>query len=207
MAKNRKYYVVWQGHDPGIYDSWDKCQLQVKAFPGAKFKAFDSEADARLAFHQGWDARPVAAKPVLHVDWRTVIPHDSIVVDAACSGNPGDMQYRGVDPFGCIELFRRGPYPHGTNNIGEFLAIVHAMAMLKEKGNTSTTVFSDSGIAIKWVHAKRSATKLLFSERNRRIEELLRRAEAWLQANPKLNPLRKWETDLWGENPADFGRK
>lgn len=49
MAK-RKYYVVWVGREPGIYEDWDDCLEQVDGFPGARYKAFDSSTAAAIAF-------------------------------------------------------------------------------------------------------------------------------------------------------------
>ena len=131
---------------------------------------------------------------------------ESISVDAACSGNPGDMEYRGVETESRLELFHVGPYPEGTVNIGEFLAIVHALAQLKKEGNT-LPIYTDSRTAMKWVKDKKTKTKLEKSDMNIKIFEFIRRAEAWLQNNEYPNKIMKWETKYWGEIPADFGRK
>ena len=45
-----KYYVVWEGFAPGIYESWEECRLQVENFKGAKYKSFDSKEAAIRAF-------------------------------------------------------------------------------------------------------------------------------------------------------------
>lgn len=131
---------------------------------------------------------------------------ESIAVDAACSGNPGLLEYRGVYVADGIEIFHVGPLEDGTNNIGEFLAIVHALALLKND-NKNTPIYSDSVNAIKWVARKKCNTKLERTERNRPIFELIERAEKWLKTNSYSNPIIKWETADWGEIPADFGRK
>ena len=131
---------------------------------------------------------------------------DSIAVDAACSGNPGDMEYRGVYVPTRQEIFRIGPFPEGTNNIGEFLAIVHGLALLKKK-NSSLPIYSDSANALLWVKNKKCKTKLQRNERNSPIFDLIERAEKWLETNTYTTPLLKWETRKWGEIPADFGRK
>jgi len=127
-------------------------------------------------------------------------------VDAACSGNPGRMEYRGVYVADGVELFHVGPLEDATNNIGEFLAIVHALAMLKKSGK-KIPVYSDSVNAIKWIDRKKCNTKLERSERNMPVFELIERAEKWLRTNTYDNPILKWETKQWGEIPADFGRK
>src|SRR5699024_475951 len=99
----------------------------------------------------------------------------SISVDAACSGNPGDMEYRGVDTESGDELFRVGPIQNGTNNIGEFLAVVHALALLK-KENNSMPIYSDSQVAIKWVRDKQANTTLRRDDSTTRIWNLIDRA-------------------------------
>lgn len=210
MAKN-KFFVVWDGKEPGIYTSWEECKRQVSGYAGAKFKGFATEAEAREAMLSPcWDyigKNAVAKRPGLHklpADRRPVFP--SIAVDAACSGNPGDMEYRGVNAQTGEEIFRRGPFPEGTNNIGEFLALVHGLALLKQQ-NSKLPIYSDSRTAQAWLRKKKAATKLQPTERNRILFDLVARAEKWLQENTYENPVLKWQTELWGEIPADFGRK
>ena len=128
-----------------------------------------------------------------------------LAVDAACSGNPGPMEYRGVYLMTGQEIFHFGPV-YGTNNIGEFLAIVHALALLKQKG-IQMPVYSDSRNALSWVKQKKCKTKLERSAKTEDLFRLIERAEKWLKENTYTTPLLKWETEKWGEVPADFGRK
>jgi ribonuclease HI len=127
-------------------------------------------------------------------------------VDAACSGSPGRLEYRGVDLRSGKEIFHQGPFANGTNNIGEFLAIVHALVMLKKKGS-ALPVYSDSDTAITWVKAKHCNTRLAADKMNAPLFELIDRAEEWLAEHKKNNPVLKWDTQAWGEIPADFNRK
>ena len=131
---------------------------------------------------------------------------NSLAVDAACSGNPGDMEYRGVYVATGQELFRVGPMKKGTNNIGEFLAIVHGLALLKNKGS-DLPIYSDSRNAILWVRKKKCKTLLERVPENEPIFNLIERAEKWLNENSYTTRIIKWETSEWGEIPADFGRK
>lgn len=210
MAKV-KYYVVWEGVIPGIYDSWDKCQLQIKGFPSAKYKSFPSRAAAEEAFKGIYD--DFAAKPVeLKMQLSGLSENqpkpilNSLSVDAAWNTATGDMEYRGVDTKTGFELFRKGPFFDGTNNIGEFLAIVHGLALLKQK-NSNIPVYTDSMTAISWVRNRHAKTTLVKTSRNAILFELIERAEKWLKSNTWNNQLLKWETQHWGEIPADFGRK
>lgn len=206
--KKQKYYVVWQGAVPGIYTSWNECKAQVSGFENARYKAFDSEDEAVRAFsenpwkHIGTEKRKAAK--TIHSTGKIIT--ESIAVDAACSGNPGLMEYRGVFTADGVEIFRVGPLKDGTNNIGEFLGIVHGLALLKKK-NSNLPIYSDSVNAIKWVTKRKCNTKLERTEFNRPVFELIERAEKWLRENTYDNPVIKWETESWGEIPADFGRK
>ncbi|MFZ4724473.1 MAG: RNase H family protein, partial [Paludibacter sp.] len=124
----------------------------------------------------------------------------------ACSGNPGAMEYRGVYSKTGQEVFRQGPFKDGTNNIGEFLALVHGLAFLKQK-NSDLPLYTDSKTALAWVKAKKTRTRLEKNDSNAILFELLVRAENWLKQNEYSTKIMKWETTVWGEIPADFGRK
>ncbi|GIM50272.1 ribonuclease H [Capnocytophaga stomatis] len=210
MAK-KKFYVVWEGHKTGVFSSWEQCKKAVEGFPNAKYKAFPSSELARKAFSESFDSykgktffKSELSDNELKLIGKPKVP--SIAVDAACSGNPGVMEYRGVDTQTQKELFRIPPMQGGTNNIGEFLAIVHALALLK-KHNQTMPVYSDSRIAINWVRQKKCKTNVKENDKNQKIFELIDRAEIWLHENIFPNHILKWETKAWGEIPADFGRK
>ncbi len=130
---------------------------------------------------------------------------DAWAVDAACSGNPGPMEYRGIDLATGEQVFSYGPL-YGTNNIGEFLAIVHALAMMERDG-IKKAIYSDSYNAILWVNNKHCKTKLERTPRTEKLFEIIARAERWLATHTYSTPIIKWETKKWGEVPADFGRK
>ncbi len=207
MKQKKKFYVVWQGQTPGVYDTWEKCLLQVKSFPNAKYKSFSSKNEAEEAFQNVFEPKVKSNIKTKLVNWRDLLPDDCLVVDAACSGNPGLLEYQGVNPHTGERLFHVGPLKKGTNNLGEFLAIVHALAWLKNLGKENTPVYSDSETAMKWVFRKHPATKLVFDVENAELQKLVKRAVDWLHQFNFKNPLLKWETEKWGENPADFGRK
>ncbi|MBI9039401.1 MAG: ribonuclease H family protein [Bacteroidales bacterium] len=210
MAK-KKYYVVWDGKQTGVFASWKECEQQIKGFEGAKYKSFPNKELAEKAFQGNYFdfVGKDFSKKEIPKEVRILIGNpiqNSLSVDAACSGNPGVLEYRGVDTKSGIELFRLGPFPHGTVNIGEFLALVHGLAYLKQK-NSKFPVYSDSKIAIKWVKQKKINTKLERKQINRNLFQLVDRAIKWLQNNSYETEILKWETAAWGEIPADFGRK
>jgi ribonuclease HI len=210
MPKN-KFYVVWNGRKTGLFESWNDCRKQVEGVEGAKFKGFPTRELAEAALHENYERYMKKnldmPKKIVCSDPRIGVPDpDSICVDAACKGNPGILEYRGVDTKSGAELFRQGPFPEGTVNIGEFLAIVHALAYLK-KINSPWPVYSDSHTAITWLRNRKIKTNLARSKENEYLFTLVDRALIWLGENSWKNPVRKWETQYWGEIPADFGRK
>lgn len=202
MAKP-KFYVVWVGQTPGIYRTWAECAAQVNGFPGAKYKAFDRLEQAQQAFRQDWN--DYIGKP-----GRLPLPPevitDSVSVDSACDGSPGNLEYRGVYTATGEELFHVGPLENGTNNLGEFLAIVHALALLMMQGKT-IPIYSDSRTAQEWVRAKTVRSQLPRTIQTEPVWTLVDRALVWLNQNRYANKIIDWNTEAWGENRADFGRK
>ncbi|MCD8409142.1 ribonuclease H [Tenacibaculum finnmarkense] len=211
MAK-KKYYVVWKGQKTGVFTSWNVCKKQITNFQGAQYKAFIDQKQAEIAFTKSYDDyKGKDTKKVILSDKEKAsygIPNlESISVDAACSGNPGAMEYRGVLTKSKKEIFRLGPFKKGTNNIGEFLALVHGIALLKNKKMDTYPIYSDSRTAMSWVQKKQCRTNIVFDPSNNDVLALIKRAEKWLKENTYNNPILKWETKAWGEIPADFGRK
>ncbi|NMD69868.1 ribonuclease H [Bacillus sp. DNRA2] len=206
----KKYYVVWKGRKTGIFTSWAECEEQTKGFQGASFKSFPTLQEAEQAFKNGKAVRsPVTnsrtKKTVTSVNETVEINENSLSVDAACSGNPGMMEYQGVSTKTGQLIFHFGPIL-GTNNIGEFLAIVHALSLLKKKG-LNTDIYSDSVTAISWVRNKKANTSLVRNAKTEQVWDMLERAEKWLRENQYSNKVIKWDTNKHGEIKADFGRK
>lgn len=211
MAK-KKYYVIWKGKETGVFDSWDKVKKLVQGFDGAQYKSFTNKTEAEKAFKKSYKdyKGKNTKKPTLSAKEKAQYGSpiaQTLSVDAACSGNPGKMEYRGVLTDSNKEIFKMGPYENGTNNIGEFLALVHGIALLKSKGLHKTPIYSDSKIAISWLKKKECRTNVTFNSTNKKLLTLIQRAEKWLKENSYQNPILKWETKAWGEIPADFGRK
>lgn len=273
MAKVKKYYVVWEGHQPGIYEDWNQAQKQINGFKGARFKSYTNLTLAKQDFNLGYSSEEgtkkksakqkyyvvwAGHKPGIYTDWdsakkhvegfnkpkyktfgskqlaeqafadgpenyngnykktRDLSPEElaeigqplelALCVDAACNSK-GDFEYRGVWNHSGDEVFRVGPYKKGSNNIGEFLALVHALAYLNKQRDPKMKqmpIYSDSRIAMKWVKYKHCRTN---KQPLPEVQNLIERAEMWLNTNSYSNPILKWETKVWGEIPADFGRK
>lgn len=211
-----KYYAVLRGRRTGIFLSWRECEKQIKGFSGAVYKSFETRSQAELALKTGsfgqtnsgssssktstsllnQSTSKSTGKPII----------ESICVDAACSGNPGAVEYQGVCTATGDVLFHKQPIPYGTNNLGEFLAIVHGLAYLKER-NQTIPIYTDSETAMLWVRNKKVRTTLQQKAGGEEIFILVERALTWLKNNEYSNPILKWNTKVWGEIPADFGRK
>lgn len=204
LAKKNSHYVVWRGRQTGIFDSWDDCRRHTSGYDGAQFKGYPTREEAEAAFKKNyWQA--VSGVPKVRTEAAEIVT-PSIAVDAACSGNPGLMEYRGVWTATGQEIFRIGPLEQGTNNVGEFLALVHGLALLKQQ-NSPIPIYTDSVNAMAWVRNKKCKTRLERTLKNAPIFDLIARAEAWLANNRYTTQIIKWDTVAWGEIPADFGRK
>lgn len=212
MAKS-KFYVVWKGRQAGVYSNWESCKMQIEGFKGAQYKSFPDRQSAEDAFKAGYQqtSQRDHESTRLQVNESTRLQVEmpitqSIAVDAACSGNPGKMEFQGVFVETKTNLFKSPVYEHGTNNIGEFLAIVYCLAW-QHKHKLSYPIYSDSVNAQKWVREGVCKTKIEENEKNKPLFEVIRWAEKWLKTNSFRVPIYKWNTEVWGEIPADFGRK
>ena len=206
MKNEKKYYVVWKGLNPGIYDNWNDCKEQVDGFENAQYKSYKTLEEAQLAYSKPfkWIKKESAFDIYLNSNEKPIL--DSISVDAACNGSTLKMEYQGVSTSTKKVIFKMGPFDDGTNNAGEFLAIVHALALCK-KENIKIPIYSDSLTAISWIKKKKANTKLKRTEKNEELFNLIARAENWLKENIYSNQILKWLTQVWGEIPSDFGRK
>lgn len=213
MSKAKtKFYAVIKGRQPGVYKTWPEAQAQVLGFEGAVYKGFESEIEAKQALKTGnWVKTASVALggksgAAITSNSKANMPGYGIAVDAACSGNPGLLEYKGVDIATGQLLFHQGPFEQGTNNLGEFLGIVHALAMQTNQG-TRHTIYTDSETALSWLRKKKVLSKLERTAKNQNLWALVDRALTWIQINPIVVPVVKWDTKAWGEIPADFGRK
>jgi ribonuclease HI len=211
MAKPKKFYTVWNGREVGVFHTWDECLKSVNGFPRAEYKSFPSLVQAETAFfeeYENYKGVKVEERPLTEAEKKAYgYPQEHCwCVDVACNMSTRVMEYRCVELPSKNVIFSQGPFEDGTNNVGEFLALVHALA-LAQKENKTIPIYSDSKTAIAWVFRKYANTKLELTPKNADVIDRLKRAENWLQTTPLKNKVYKWETQVWGEIPADYGRK
>ncbi|GAF01685.1 ribonuclease H1 domain-containing protein [Saccharicrinis fermentans] len=209
MAKKNKFYVVWNGHSPGIYTNWTECQKNISGVSNVRYKGFPTLVEAEQAYAETpdkyWGNKAQKESSFESIDQNPDIINNSLSVDAACSGNPGVMEYQGVYTVSGTQVFIQ-KFPLGTNNIGEFLAIVHGLAY-QQKHQLNIPIYTDSKIALSWIKAKKCRSKLPLTQQTQDLFKVIKRAEDWLKNNKYSQPILKWDTQKWGEIPADFGRK
>ena len=204
----KKFYAVRKWKKIWIFDSRDECRESVNGFSDAKYKWFCSKEDAKTALQEWWEkhyeVKKVTKKGCVKND---DIPFfaESIAVDAACSGNPWEMEYRWIDLKTWDEIFHE-KFAIWTNNIGEFLAIVHWLSYL---WNDNKVIYSDSRIAISWVNQWKCKTQVNVADNTNFWKTLksVEKAEKWLKDNWIKHKILKRNTEDWWEIPADFGRK
>lgn len=213
-----KYYTVFRGHNPGVYDNWDEARYQTEGFPDALCKSYSTSEEASEAYRKftGTEDRDdlIRILNMSNESYTTLssykdnpeIDQEAWAVDASCLGNPGRMEYRCVDLKTGREVFHIGPFEDATNNIGEYLALVHAMALMTKKGEYHN-IYYDSQTAHSWWRKRQIKTTLKPTSRNQKVFELLARASVWVNTHQFPGRVMKWQTQRWGEIPADFGRK
>jgi ribonuclease HI len=206
------YYAVWNGRVPGVYDSWTKCQEQVKGFKGATFRKLKSSnyTDALVEFK--------ASHSVISQQQTSPLPN-FLTVDGACNGTSkgGMCEYRGVmyqgnafDLNSSNEVFRSKVYPGGTNNIAEFLGLVEGIKYFLSRGEP-IKIYTDSVTALAWVRNCKANSSPMGGV-SEELTKLISEAEMYLiEYSEKIKgvstQILKWNTKEWGEIPADFGRK
>ena len=203
-----KFYVVRKWKKIWIFDSRNNCKESVNGFSDAKYKWFSNKEAAEIALQEWWE-KYYEVKNVMKKDKakNEEIPffEESIAVDAACSGNPWEMEYRWIDLQTWDEIFHE-KFKIWTNNIGEFLAIVH---WLKYLWNDNRVIYSDSKIAMSWVNQRKCKTQINADKNSDfwTTLEAIQWAEKWLKENWIKHKILKRDTENRWEIPADFGRK
>ncbi len=165
MAK--KYYVVWEGRETGIFTSWDTCKKHIDKFAGARYKSYKTREEAESAFRGSSSAALKKSKPAAKrysgkgLKTYTAAEIDShpvntkIFTDGGCEPNPGKAgSGLAVYRDGEISELWFGLFnAHGTNNTAELNALHQALLMAEKEiaKKNSVAIFCDSKYSIQCV--------------------------------------------------------
>jgi ribonuclease HI len=148
-----KYYVVFKGRTPGIYQNWTECQKQINKFKGAEHKSYLSVEAAEEAYY-GQDYIVNSENNEQAQEGNLLLNHFdySIFCDGACRGNPGPAG-SGVAIYQreLLDLLLYGSYnSFSTNNAAELLALHEALLWAENYINNglSVQIYCDSSYAI-----------------------------------------------------------
>jgi ribonuclease HI len=217
MAK--KHYVVWVGNNTGVFDNWAETQKATSGAKGAKFKSFPNITEANKAFTESYELHygnsdgekstsgKIKVKITKKLDLKAYL-----TVDAAYNGK--ESEWRGVmcgtdfphEP----EIFRSPVHSGGSNNIGEFLALIEGICYLLKSNQLHIPIYSDSKTALAWHRNKEHKSTVIDNKINDPVmmNKFFKSFDFLNGKAKELNYiLEKWHTKEWGEIAADFGRK
>lgn len=148
MAK-KKFYAVAKGRNPGVYTSWPEAEIQVKGYPGAKFKGFASLTDAKEWVENPPDWQPkkrtITKKNRVARNEILVPSADCIEIytDGGAINNPGPGGYGVVILVDDTSKELSGGYRYTTNNRMELMACIKGIEALPTR-KRKVALFSDS---------------------------------------------------------------
>jgi ribonuclease HI len=150
----KKYYVVWEGRETGIFENWATTQKHTTGHKNARFKSFKTRQEAEDAFAAG-DVNQSEKAGVKNQTEKPAISDEyevSIYCDGSCDPNPGEAGsglavYHGQDLVeACYGLYE----PNGTNNTAELNALLTALNKASDtiESGATTQILSDSSYSI-----------------------------------------------------------
>jgi len=163
----KKFYVVWEGREKGIFTDWDTCKRHIDKFAGARYKSYKTREEAESAFRSGPAAAmkkaKVAPKKYSGKGPKTYTAEEigklpaqtKIFTDGGCEPNPGKAASgMAVYREGEISELWFGLFnPQGTNNTAELNALHQALLLAEKEIEKKSTVaiFCDSKYSIQCV--------------------------------------------------------
>ena len=167
---SKKVYAIFQGHEPGIYGSWETASHQVKGFKGAKYKSFPREIEAIEWLRECvLNAKEPVAQPLIdliknHLEKGSIgskptmaDPNGEIIIhtDGGASPNPGVGGYGVVLQKGTRRKELSAGYQLTTNNRMEMMGVIVALQALNESSkvvlHTDSKYIVDS-VTKRWVY-------------------------------------------------------
>ncbi len=153
MAK-KKVYGVKNGKIPGVYQTWQECEKQIKGYSGAEYKGFAAEAEAKAYVYgtevkSSLDSKKKNSKKISLEEEKTPPMSNNTIKDRNILKAYVDGSYnRKTKEYSCgvvlllngkeLLFSRKGNAPHLAsmrNVAGELLGAQYAMAFaLKNQG-------------------------------------------------------------------------
>jgi ribonuclease HI len=163
-----KFYAVKVGRRPGIYRTWSETEALVKGFPGAKYKSFTRQSDAKNYINNGPEIIKTKSEIIKKEETRlkpsvkTELIKDgfiNIYTDGSCVdkiGGYGFVNTRGYRDCGKVPSFPT------TNQVAELYAIQEALKYIKtitinhSNHSENVCIYTDSmysiGCLTKWCY-------------------------------------------------------
>ncbi len=194
-TKQKYWYAVRSGRNPGIYNNWGECKLQVDGFKGPVYKKFTNYDDAHQFLRSGTTKN--TREEITHVN---EINQEAVELytDGACFNNGyptaqagigvffGDNNPRNIsDPLPC-NLVQNGDYP--TNQVAELYAIARAMEVCLAEHSIRTKpiiLYTDSKYSIncltRWISTWEKNCWILTNGKAVKHQHLLRAMKLQMQ--------------------------
>jgi len=204
MAKQIKFYayLIPRKEKQGITNNWAECERQVKGVMGARYRSFDSRADAAEWLHSGavYEVKPRKAKAVLY---------PGIYFDAGTGRGAGVeisvTDEKGRDLLGKVlaisKLNKFGKHlvahAEATNNYGELLALKYALKYALKTEEKS--IFGDSKLVIDYWSKYQIKRKEVAARTVKLAEEVSGLREKFEEGGGVVSRI------PGGDNPADLG--
>ncbi len=131
-------------------------------------------------------------------------PLNGIVVSGISYDDKGLALYKGVDLYTNEVLFLN-KIGHASTEKAKYLAIVHALGYCVKWKMGNLMIYTDSHIAISWVEeGKANISDLRKTKETLLVFSLFKKAEEFLAKYKNYVPVKYWNENLWGDNPAKF---
>lgn len=193
-----KYYVVWRGHSPGIYENWNACKAQVKGFKYSYYRVFPTFKSANEAF--GLSLTEFKRRQQFKENTFNLRPN-SIVVSSKYEEKNMETVFTAFKVGDPPEiLFRTAICGKSTHNIVQFLALAASIKYCYENGLKSP-IYSDNPVALKWIRDRKINSQVIRSDRNQEVFDLVDEAIYWLNCNSYNNQLIEWDVEKHGYLP------
>jgi ribonuclease HI len=195
MAK-RKVYAYMVGEKKGITETWPECEAKVSGRPEARFKGFESYAEAEKWLEAGanYSIKHLTAEKGIYFDAGTG-PGNG--VEASVTDERGKGLLGKILPAASLNRQGRQFAPQGaTNNYGELLACKYALQIAEKEGVKN--IFGDSKLVIDY-WSKWMVKKGVSEETVKLAKEVSKLREAFEKEGGKIKRV------SGGSNPADLG--